>query len=58
MNTIGVGLAVTIAEPVMVAVQDEATCVATTVYVPLAGWLPKEIAAPVPGTTAPTGFIP
>src|SRR5690349_18562640 len=42
------------AEPLILAVHPPWVWVATTVYVPGANWLPKEMAAPVPATGAPT----
>jgi len=49
---------VTVALPLIVAVQEVLTTVATTVYVPAAVWLPNEIAEPVPATGDPTLLAP
>lgn len=49
----GVVFTIMVTLPVMLLVQDVEVFVATTVYVPAAVWLPKEMAEPVPETGEP-----
>jgi hypothetical protein len=53
---LGVGLIVTVAEPVIVAAQPVVALSATMVYVPAAVWLLNVSALPVPATGEPAGL--